>query len=70
MKELRTREGHEPLAIQEGGALLNEKMAQELGIGVGDVIRVSPQDSMGNATSTVYEFEVGALVENYIYNYI
>ena len=70
MKELRTREGHEPLAIQEGGALLNEKMAQELGIGVGDVIRVSPQDSMGNATSTVYEFPIRALCENYIYNYL
>ena len=70
MKVLRTRKGHEPLSIEGDTVLLNEKMAQELGIGVGDVIRVSPQDSMGNATSTVYEFEVGALVENYIYNYI
>ena len=70
MKVLRTRREHEPLSISGDTVLLNEKMAQELGIGVGDVIRVSPQDSMGNATSTVYEFEVGALVENYIYNYI
>ena len=70
MKLLRTREGHEPLSIGEDGVLLNEKMARELGIGVGDVIEVSPQDAMGNATSTVYEFQVGALCENYIYNYL
>ncbi|MBR0404874.1 MAG: FtsX-like permease family protein [Eggerthellaceae bacterium] len=70
MKLLRTREGHEPLDIEESGVLLNEKMARELGIGVGDVINVSPQDTMGNATSTVYEFKVGALCENYIYNFL
>ncbi len=70
MKELRTREGHEPLSIEANGVLLNEKMAVELGVGVGDTISISPQDAMGNATSTVYEFTVGALYENYIYNYL
>ena len=69
MKLLRTRKGHETLDIDECGVMLNEKMAQELGIGVGDIISVSEQDVMGNATSTVYEFQVGALCENYIYNY-
>ena len=70
MRIIRTREGHEPLSVKDGQVLLNEKMAQELGIGVGDYIQMSPQDTMGNATSTVYEFEVGALFENYIYNYL
>ncbi len=70
MKVLRTRLGHEPLAIEPASVLLNEKMAQELGVGIGDTIKVSPQDSMGNATSTVYEFTVTALYENYIYNYL
>ncbi|MBP3866954.1 MAG: FtsX-like permease family protein [Eggerthellaceae bacterium] len=70
MKVLRTRVGHEPLSIEGSGVLLNEKMAQELGIGVGDTIRLYRQDAMGNETSTYYEFEVGALYENYIYNYL
>ena len=70
MKLMRTREEHELLDLGESGVLLNEKMARELGIGVGDSICVSPQDVMGNATSTVYEFKVGALCENYIYNYL
>ena len=70
MKTLRTRVGHEPLSILPGEVLVNEKMAQELGLTVGDVIEVSRQDAMGNATSTVYEFRIGALTENYIYNYL
>ena len=37
---------------------------------MGDTIQIRVQDAMGNATSTVYEFEVGALFENYIYNYL
>ena len=70
MKLLRTREGHEALSIADDCVLLNEKMAQELGLKVGDTIEVHPQDAMGNATSTVYKFTIGALFENYIYNYL
>lgn len=70
MKVLRTREGHVPVPIEGSSALLNEKMAQELGIGVGDAISVSAQDAMGNATQDTDMFTVGALYENYIYNYL
>ena len=70
MKELRTREGHQPLSLDGDGVLLNEKIAAELGVGIGDKIQICPQDTMGNPTSTVYEFTVGALYENYIYNYL
>lgn len=69
-KVLRVRETHEPLAISDDCALLNEKIAQELGLGVGDTITINLQDAMGNATSTTYEFTIGALFENYIYNYL
>ena len=70
MKTVRDRMTHEPLGLEDGSVLLNEKMAQELGVGVGDTVSVCPQDALGNATTTVYEFEVGGLFENYIYNYL
>ncbi len=70
MKVVRDRATREPLELQDGSVLLNEKMAQELGVGVGDTVKVCPQDALGNATATEYEFEVGGLFENYIYNYL
>ncbi|MBQ9003040.1 MAG: FtsX-like permease family protein [Eggerthellaceae bacterium] len=70
MKTLRTRFDHEPLEIPDGSALVNEKLAQELGLKVGDEIEVSHQDAMGNAESDVYRVQIGALYENYIYNYL
>ncbi|MBO7701746.1 MAG: FtsX-like permease family protein [Eggerthellaceae bacterium] len=73
MRTIRTRTGHEPLTIEsmgEGKVLLNEKIAQELGIGEGDTFTLSPQDDMGNALPTNYDYEVGRLFENYIYNYV
>ncbi|MBQ6390666.1 MAG: FtsX-like permease family protein [Eggerthellaceae bacterium] len=70
MKVVRTRERHDPVPIEGTTVLLNEKMAQELGVGVGDTITVSAQDAMGNPTQDTVEFTVGALYENYIYNYL
>ena len=70
MKTMRTRVGHEPVELSGGMAALNEKMAVELGLSVGDEITIHEQDAMGNATSVEYRFTVGALVENYIYNYL
>ena len=70
MKEIRTRMGHEQLSVEPGEALLNEKLAQELGLQVGDSIQLSPQDAMGNALNDVYEVRIGGLFENYIYNYL
>lgn len=70
MKTLRTRVGHEELALPPGAALVNEKLAQEIGVGVGDVITVHRQDVMGNAEPEEYQVVVGGLYENYIYNYV
>ncbi len=70
MKVIRTREGHEPIPIAGTTALLNEKMSAELGVPPGDAVTVSEQDAMGNATQDLDEFTVGALYENYIYNYL
>ena len=70
MKTLRTRTGHEDLEIPPDSALVNEKLAQELGLSVGDAIEVSHQDAMGNAESEAFHIVIGGLYENYIYNYI
>ena len=70
MKVLRTRVGHEPLALADNPVILNEKLANELGLNVGDTIVLARQDTMGNATSETYEFTISALTENYIYNYL
>ena len=70
MKTLRDRKTHQALELPEGAALVNEKIAQEFGVSVGDTISVSRQDAMGNAESESYDITVGGLYENYIYNYI
>ncbi len=67
---LRTRAGHEPLELRDGEVIINEKLAIDLGLSVGDTITAAEQDAMGNATSTAYEFTVAGLSEVYIYNYI
>ena len=70
MITLRTRVGHEPLQLQDGEVIINEKLAIDLGLSVGDTFTMAEQDAMGNATSTTYEFTVAGLSEIYIYNYV
>ncbi|WP_302392866.1 FtsX-like permease family protein [Eggerthella sinensis] len=66
---LRTRTGQEPLALAADGLLLTEKMANELGVGVGDTVTFTEQDAIGNATNDSYEATVSGIVENYVYHY-
>ena len=70
MTTLRTRQGHEPLELRDGEVVINEKLAIDLGIGVGDTFTMAEMDTMGNATSTTHEFTVAGLSEIYIYNYV
>ena len=67
---VRTRVGHEPLSIGEDGVVLAEKLANELGVGVGDTVRLAEQDEMGNATDKTFDLTVTGVMENYIYNYV
>lgn len=69
MVTLRTREGHDPLSLRADGVILSEKLAKELGVGVGDTVKLGEQDETGNATSVVYGFPVAGVAENYIYYY-
>ena len=69
MMTLRTRVGHEQLSLEDGCAIINEKLSIDLGLGEGDTFTLAEQDAMGNATSTTYEATVSKLTEVYIYNY-
>lgn len=67
---LRTRVGHDDVELSDDGLVLTEKLANELGVGVGDEIELTEQDSTGNATNTSYWATVTGIVENYIYHYV
>lgn len=67
---MRTRVGHKPLSLGGDGVIVAEKLANELGVGVGDTLKLAKQDAMGNATNTTYDFTVTGIMENYLYNYV
>ncbi len=67
---LRDRLTHDGLALEEGSAIVSEKLARSLGVGVGDTIELAEQDSMGNAASQSIEVEIGGLSETYVGNYV
>ncbi len=60
---LRTRREHTPLALGDDRVLINERLASDLGISVGDTITLETE----NGTASV---EVGGVYEQYIYNYV
>ncbi len=67
---MRERANHNELSLSTEGVVVTEKLANTLDAGVGDVITLATQDDMGNATNETYELTVGAIMENYLYNYV
>lgn len=67
---LRTRVGHKPLAIDEEGVLISEKLATKLGVSVGDSIAIYDEDAIGNATGEGREARVSGIMENYVAQYV
>ena len=67
---LRTRVGHEPLAIDDEGVLISEKLATKLGVSVGDSIAIYDEDAIGNATGEGHEVRVSGIMENYVAQYV
>ena len=63
---MRTRLGHEPLALTDDGALITEKLATRLGAKAGDVIAIYDEDTIGNATGEPREVRVDGVMEYYI----
>ena len=67
---LRTRAGHKPLAIDDEGVLISEKLATKLGVSVGDSIAIYDEDAIGNATGNGREVRVSGIMENYVAQYV
>ena len=67
---LRERLSQEPLAPTDDSVIVSEKLAAQLGIGVGDDIRIFDRDIMGNAVGTAHLMKVGGISENYVDNYV
>lgn len=66
---LRTRADRESVEANNESFILSEKLAQELGVQVGDTITLGEQDAIGNPTSTTYQATVTGITENYIHYY-
>lgn len=66
--DLHTREGHEPVPLDENSVVINEKLSRTLGVGVGDTIKVYEQDDVGNAVGQGYPLQVSGIVEYYVGN--
>lgn len=67
---LRTRVGHKPLAIDDEGVLISEKLAMKLGVSVGDSIAIYDEDAIGNAMGEGREVRVSGIMENYVAQYV
>jgi putative ABC transport system permease protein len=67
---MRTRVGHDPIVLGDDAVVIDEKLANTLGVGVGDEIELAEQDRLGDATETAYRFTVTGVMENYIYDYV
>ncbi len=66
---MRTRIGHQDVALDDDSMVITEKLATTLGVGVGDEVTLYDQDSVGNATGDGYRITVSGIVESYVGNY-
>lgn len=60
---LRERSSHEPLLLEEGKLIVNEKLAKVMGWSVGDRVTLSDEELDGEAL-------IGGITENYTLNYV
>ena len=67
---LRTREGHEELALSDEGVLVSEKLAMELSLTVGSTFSIFDEDAVGDATGDGREVTVAGIMENYVGHYV
>lgn len=64
MIRFQTRTGEEPVAFDENTIVITEKLAERLGVSVGEIITLKDADGLDTA------FTVGGITENYLYNYV
>ncbi len=68
--QMQNRQTGAAITLDENAVILTEKLANRMGVGVGDTIEVSGQDKMGNPDTSTATLTVTAIMENYIANYI
>lgn len=61
---MRTRTDHREVAFTEDAAVITEKLAETLGLSVGDSVLLLDQDNHR------YTVPVGGMIENYVYSYV
>ena len=73
---LRDRVSQKPIAVPEEGVIIGEKLADELGIGIGDYVKVSYTNDTSalsavglSGTYITRTLKVADITENYIYHY-
>lgn len=67
---MRERIGHADIDLTDEGVVVSEKLATELGVSVGDSIRIYDEDDIGNAEGEGYAVKVAGIMENYISQYM
>ncbi len=67
---MRERVGHASLSLGSDGAVISEKLANELGLSLGDEIEIYQQDDVGNATGEAVSIRVAGIMENYVSQYL
>lgn len=68
--DLHTRIGQDPLQLTDEGAIVTEKIANLMGVGVGDSIVLNEQDDSGTMTSVTHEIPIAGIAENYTGHYV
>lgn len=67
---MRERIGHAPFSLSDDGVIVSEKLAHELGLGVGDEIDIYREDDIGNATGDAVSLPIAGIMENYVSQYL
>lgn len=60
---LRTRRSHTPVEIKDDGAVISEKLANDLNVGIGDIIQCENDDN-------IKQIKIVGIVENYVGHYL
>lgn len=66
---LRDRVSQQPVSFDSHSVVLTEKIANRLGLKVGDTFTVYDQDDIGNAKGDGYTLTLTGITENYVYHY-
>ena len=67
--QMRERVGGRLLTLDDGGAIISEKLASQLGVSVGDTLTLYDEDDIGNLVGDGHAVTVAGIMENYVAQY-